>query len=157
MKTVRLEQVTRDNWQDALTIKVRDDQSGFVPSVAVSLAKVHIKPDGDNVTYLPFAIYAHDTMVGFLMQAYEEDTTNMYWINGFIIDVKHQGKGYGKASLAEIVRYIKGRFPQCEEVRLTVYPQNKAAQRLYSGFGFEETGERFGEELVYRYKMASLQ
>lgn len=80
--------VTRDNWEEALALKISDHQRDFVPTVAVSLAKVFIKPDGENVEYLPFAIYDKDQMVGFIMHAYEETTKNMYWINGDFSSIK---------------------------------------------------------------------
>ncbi|QQE75059.1 GNAT family N-acetyltransferase [Brevibacillus composti] len=148
--TITLKPVTRDNWLEALALQVNQEQSGFVPTVAVSLAKVHIKPDGDEVEYLPFAIYNGETMVGFMMHAFVERTANMYWINGFLIDSKYQGKGYGKAALEQMIAYITNRFSQCEEIRLTVYPHNEIAYRLYQSVGFVETGERLGEELVLR-------
>ncbi|MEH7814908.1 GNAT family N-acetyltransferase, partial [Bacillus toyonensis] len=53
---VQLKVVTRENWEEALQLQVKEDQRKFVPAVAVSLAKVYIKPDGDNVEYIPFAI-----------------------------------------------------------------------------------------------------
>lgn len=147
---VALRPVTRENWLDALRLQVTEDQRNYVPTVAVSLAKVYVKPDGDDVDYTPFAIYADDAMVGFVMHAYVERTTTMFWINGFLIDAAYQQRGYGKAALAEIVSYIKNRFAHCEEIRLTVYPQNHVATQLYRGFGFMETGEMMGEEMVYK-------
>ncbi|MGO0059268.1 GNAT family N-acetyltransferase [Brevibacillus fluminis] len=147
---ISLRSVTRANWLEAIRLRVLDKQRDFVPTVAVSLAKVHVKPDGDDVDYLPFAIYADETMVGFVMHAYVESTTTMYWINGFLIDESQQQKGYGKAALAEIVSYIKNRFAQCKEIRLTVHPDNLAAQKLYQGFGFTETGDAMDGELVYK-------
>lgn len=145
---IQLRSVTRNNWIEAMNLKVKDTQSGFVPSVAVSLAKVYIKPDGDNVEYIPFSIYDGDIMVGFIMFAYEDNTTNMYWINGFIIDERYQGKGYGRAALTEMVHWISARYPQCEEIRLTVHKKNENARKLYENFGFAPTGEVFGEEDV---------
>lgn len=152
---IQLKSVTRENWQEALALQVRTEQGRFVPAVAVSLAKVYIKPDGDNVEYLPFAIYHEDTMVGFLMHAFVEQTSDMYWINGFLIDARHQGKGYGKAALRQIIAYITGRFPQCKEVRLTVDPDNHSAMGLYRGAGFMETGEQYDGEWVLRLPVAS--
>ncbi|TWT02413.1 GNAT family N-acetyltransferase [Planomicrobium sp. CPCC 101079] len=142
---IRLEPVTRENWEQALTLQVKETQRSFTPSVAVSLAKIAIKPDGDNVTYLPFAIYDKDNLVGFIMHAYEKGTDTMYWINGFLIDEKLQGKGYGKAALAEMMRWITRRFIECREIRLTVHKDNTAARALYMHFGFLPTGEVFGE------------
>jgi diamine N-acetyltransferase len=147
--TIQLKSVTRENWEEALALKVNETQNKFVPSVAVSLAKVYIKPDGDNVEYIPFAIYDDEKMVGFIMHAYVENTTNMYWINGFIIDEKYQGKGYGRAALSEMAQWIINRFPQCKEIRLTVYRENEAACGLYKSFGFQPTGDVYGEEDVW--------
>lgn len=141
---IRLVPVTRDNWEQAMALKVKESQRGFTPAVAVSLAKIAIKPDGDQVTYLPFAIYDTSNIIGFIMHAYEKGTNNMYWINGFLIDEKHQGKGYGTAALAEMVRWITERFAECQEIRLTVHKDNHAARNLYLRFGFQLTGEVFG-------------
>ena len=66
---IQLKVVTRENWEEALKLQVKENQLKFVPPVAVSLAKVYIKPDGDNVEYIPFAIYHGDLMVGFVMHA----------------------------------------------------------------------------------------
>ncbi|WLD95344.1 GNAT family N-acetyltransferase [Alkalihalobacillus sp. AL-G] len=147
---IRLEQVTRDNWEVALRLKVKEEQRQFVPEVSVSLAKVYIKPDGDNVEYIPFAIYDGEKMVGFVMHAYEADTTDMYWINGFIIDERYQRRGYGRAALTEISKWIVNRFPKCKEIRLTVYKENHGARELYKRFGFEPTGDVYGEEDAWR-------
>ncbi|WP_260288766.1 GNAT family N-acetyltransferase [Peribacillus aracenensis] len=146
---VHLKCVTRENWEEALALKVKKQQSNFVPPVAVSLAKIYIKPDGDNIVYLPFAIYDKEIMVGFIMHAYDESTTNMYWINGFIIDEGYQGKGYGRATLSEMVNWIANRFTICKEIRLTVFKDNENARELYKRFGFLPTGDVYGEEDVW--------
>ncbi len=151
MLNVQLKAVTRDNWEEALQLRVSKEQDNFVPSVAVSLAKVYIKPDGENVNYIPFAIYDNTKMVGFIMHAYEEETSDMYWINGFLIDEKYQGQGYGRAALTEMVKWIVQRFPQCKEIRLTVYKENQHAQNLYKCFGFLPTGIVYGEEDVWSF------
>lgn len=150
MEMVNLVFVTRENWEEALELQVAEEQRGFVPPVAVSLAKVYIKPDGENVEYIPFAIYDSTQMVGFVMHAYEEKTTDSYWINGFLIDQKYQRKGYGKAALQEMIQWIKERHPRCETIRLTVYPENERAKELYINLGFQKTKLRFGEEEVYQ-------
>ena len=147
---VQLKVVTRENWEDALKLQVRENQIKFVPAVAVSLAKVYIKPDGENVEYIPFAIYDGDLIVGFIMHAFVRETSNMYWINGFIIDQKQQGNGYGKAALQEIINLIKNRFKQCKEIRLTVHKDNIFAKKLYERYGFQPLGQEYDGEQVYR-------
>ncbi|PEW02841.1 GNAT family N-acetyltransferase [Bacillus cereus] len=147
---VHLKVVTRENWEDALKVQVKEEQSKFVPTVAVSLAKVYIKPDGENVEYIPFAIYDGDLMVGFIMHAFVKETSDMYWINGFIIDQKQQGRGYGKAALQEIVHLIKNKFMACKEIRLTVHKDNISAKKLYESYGFQPLGHDYDGEQVYR-------
>ena len=151
---IKLNRVTRDNWEEALKLQVKEEQSKFAPTVAVSLAKVYIKPDGPNVEYLPFAIYDSEQMIGFIMHAYEEQTSDMYWINGFIVDEKHQGKGYGRAAMVEMISWIRKNFNQCDEIRLTVYQDNKTAKKLYESLGFTKTTQMFGEEEVWRLSVS---
>ncbi|WGV58422.1 GNAT family N-acetyltransferase [Brevibacillus brevis] len=151
--TIRLVPTTRDNWQDALRLQVQDEQLRFVPSVAVSLAKVHIRPDGDNCAYEPFCLYDTDEMVGFVMIAYDASTDWCYWFNGFLIDHQYQGKGYGRAALSAIVDTVRNRFPQSRFVNLTVCPDNAGARHLYSQSGFEETGDVYDGEIVYRLSL----
>ncbi|PGM58389.1 GNAT family N-acetyltransferase [Bacillus cereus] len=147
---VQLKVVTRENWEEALNLQVKENQTKFVPAVAVSLAKVYIKPDGENVEYIPFAIYDRDLIVGFIMHAFVRETTDMYWINGFIIDKKQQGNGYGKAALKEIIDLIKNRFKECKEIRLTVHKDNISAKKLYERYGFQALGKIYDGEQVYR-------
>ncbi|KEK23425.1 GNAT family N-acetyltransferase [Bacillus gaemokensis] len=147
---IQLKIVTRDNWEEALKLHVSKKQQEFVPTVAVSIAKVYIKPDGENVEYIPFAIYDNDTIVGFIMHAFEPNTSDMYWINGFMIDEKYQGKGYGKAALTEMIKWITTEYTECKEIRLTVHKENMKAKTLYESYGFKELGHVYGGEQVYR-------
>ncbi|HDX9650905.1 GNAT family N-acetyltransferase [Bacillus wiedmannii] len=147
---VQLKVVTRENWEEALKLQVKGNQLKFVPSVAVSLAKVYIKPDGDNVEYIPFAIYDGELIVGFIMHAIVRETSDMYWINGFIIDQSQQGNGYGKAALQESIDIIKNTFKSCKEIRLTVHKDNISAKKLYERYGFQSLEQEYDGEQVYR-------
>jgi diamine N-acetyltransferase len=150
---IQLKDVTRDNWEEAMALKGSPEQETFAPPVSVSLAKIYIKPDGANVTYIPFAIYDDEQMVGFIMHAYEYTTKESYWINGFIIDKKFQGKGFGKDAFSEIVQWIQKQHPQCDEIRLTVARENEHAKGLYERFGFIDTGIVYGNEQVYNFRV----
>ncbi|TWG43448.1 LOW QUALITY PROTEIN: diamine N-acetyltransferase [Bacillus sp. AK8] len=139
---VQLKVVTRENWEEALKLQVKENQLKFVPSVAVSLAKVYIKPDGDNVEYIPFSIYVGDLMVGFVMHAVVRETSDMYWINGFIIDQKQ--------ALQESINIIKNTFKSCKEIRLTVHKDNISAKKLYERYSFKSLEQEYDGEQVYR-------
>ncbi|MDN4524500.1 GNAT family N-acetyltransferase [Fictibacillus fluitans] len=147
---MELRKVDRENWEQAIKLKVKSEQVKLVPSVAVSLAKVYIKPDGDEVNYLPFSIYVNGRMVGFIMHACVPETESMYWINGFLIDEQQQGKGYGKQALTEMISWIEKKFPHSKETRLTVNRENHLAISLYEKLGYVPTGEEYDGEIVYR-------
>jgi len=77
---------------------------------------------------------------------------------GALIEASHQGKGYGRAGVAETIKMILARYPQCRAVRLTCFRANTNAAALYESMGFEPTGEvdsEFGEP-NYALKGASL-
>jgi RimJ/RimL family protein N-acetyltransferase len=43
----------------------------------------------------------------------------------------------------------------CDEIFLCVVPENTSAQKLYSGLGFERTGEIHEGEIVMRLSLAN--
>lgn len=72
-----------------------------------------------------------------------------YCIWRFMIDRNYQGKGLGKKTMEAVLDYIMT-FP-CKEADycwLSYEPENKAAASLYHHFGFEETGEMDGDEII---------
>jgi len=44
---------------------------------------------------------------------------------------------------------VKTHYPQAQSLRLTVHPENSAAQALYRSLGFVATGEELDGEPVY--------
>lgn len=71
---IRLEAVTRDNFFDVVALKVAPEQQEFVASNAFSLAESKYFPE-----LKPFAIYAGESLVGFVMYGQDEDTGRV-WI-----------------------------------------------------------------------------
>jgi diamine N-acetyltransferase len=145
--------VTAANWREAIALDVRPGQHEFTPPVAVSLAKAYIQPEGAN--YDPIAIYAGKTMVGFYSFIHYPGPLYFCSIGGFLIDKAHQGKGYGRAALADFISFVERQHPECSEIYLTVHPRNAAAARLYSSLGFVKTGDVIEGEEVMRLVMAA--
>jgi diamine N-acetyltransferase len=88
-------------------------------------------------------------MIGFIELAYEPESADEYWIYHYFIDSSQQGRGYGEAVLRVFIDYVKLRFPRCEQLQLTVHPDNLPAQKLYMKAGFRATGEMKDGEPVY--------
>jgi diamine N-acetyltransferase len=143
-----IKEVTRENWPQALALRVNPEQDEFVPSVAESVAEAYIRPFPKEEV-APFALYAGTEMIGFWAYSYEPESEDNYWINGFLIDRRFQGKGYGQSALRAILAHAQSYFPRCKRIGLTVLPDNMVAQTLYKKLDFEDSGEVHDGELVY--------
>ena len=142
---VVLKKITKNNLDDVLNLKVAEHQKSFVSTTADSLAQAYVYRD----TAFPFAIYADEKPVGFIMMGYYE-ARNQYTLWKFLIDKKYQNKGYGREALMQGIQYLKDRFG-AEEVYTGVKPENESAKHLYRSVGFQETGlvENDMEEMRY--------
>nr|WP_106784398.1 GNAT family N-acetyltransferase [Lysinibacillus timonensis] len=148
-RNILVREITKDNWEEAFKITVHENQRTFVPTVAESLAFAYLKPWDEALD--PYALYWNDSIIGTFYISYTPGSENNYWIGGFQIDKKYQGKGYGKDSLHKIIDFIKKMHPACKSVSLTVEKENKHAIHLYEKVGFtsqEKTNEY--EELVFK-------
>lgn len=131
---VELRKITKDNLEDVLNLKVSENQQAFVSSTASSLAQAYVYRE----TAFPFAIYADNTLVGFIMLGYYE-ARKQYTLWKFLIDKNHQNKGYGREALKQGILYLKDRFG-AREIYTGVALGNESAKYLYSSIGFKETG-----------------
>lgn len=131
---VVLKEISKDNLDEVLSLSVAEHQKLYVSTTADSLAQAYVYRD----TAFPFAIYAEEKAVGFIMLGYYE-SRKQYTLWKFLIDKEHQGKGYGKEALRQGIAYLKERF-DVKEVYTGVSLGNEAAKGLYKSVGFMETG-----------------
>ena len=153
MKLVEIN--TRNVW-DIIKLKVSDCQSDFVAPNDHSIIEAYATIASGYVA-LPFGLYDNERPVGFVMIGYgsigDDDEPQIvngnYCIWRFMIDQKYQGQGLGKKAMEAVLDYI-GTAPcgQVEYCWLSYEPENKTAQSLYHQFGFEETGEMDGNEII---------
>ena len=66
----------------------------------------------------------------------------------FMIDRKHQGKGYGRAALSKALEEIRA-IPGVNRISIRYMRKNPVAKRFYGSFGFVEVGrDRDGEMIA---------
>jgi len=142
---IELREITADNFDEILDLRVAEHQKKYVSTVANSLAQAWLYHN----TAFPFAIYADDLPVGFVMLGYYQ-SREQYTLWKFFIDERYQNRGYGKQALKLSISFLFHSF-HAKEIYTGVYVGNKIAKHLYVSFGFEETGKREGnmEELKY--------
>ena len=146
---VELRKINDDNFNECIGLKVSEEQKNYVASNVFSLAQAWVYYE----TAYPFAIYAGDVMVGFVMMGFYKPK-NVYTLWRFMIDERHQGKGYGKAALKLAMKYLVETYSP-GEAYLSFVPGNDIAEGLYAGIGFYKTGEIDGDEIVMRIDLTA--
>ena len=131
---VSLKEITRDNIDEVLALKVDDSQKRFVSANADSLAQAYVYSE----TAFPFAVYNDAILVGFIMMGYYE-VKSYYTLWKFMIDSRYQNKGYGRKALELGIKFLQDRFG-VSEIYTGVVPGNTVAKKLYESLGFAETG-----------------
>lgn len=140
MPEIRL--VTKDNWQELIKLKVRDDQTHFVASNLYSIAQAQFGDEYEGHWDLfPYGIYDDNAPVGFLMYALNfEHPKQQAFIQRLMVDEKFQGRGYGRFGMQALLDIFRA-DERIQEVAISYEPQNEGARKLYASLGFVEPGE----------------
>ncbi|MGE8205721.1 GNAT family N-acetyltransferase [Heyndrickxia sp. NPDC080065] len=145
---IEFRKITWDNFEECIRLELHEEQKNFLATNVYSIAQSYVALANDDLPPMTYAIYHNDDMVGFILMYYdnadenEYGDENCYGVLRFMIDKRYQGRGYGKTALEKALEYIKT-FPQGEAsaVYIAYEPTNLVAKKLYSSFGFEETGK----------------
>jgi GNAT superfamily N-acetyltransferase len=86
-----------------------------------------------------FAVQAAGSMIGFFVVHPDPRDNSCWWLGWFAMDRRAQGRGLGRATMAEIMRRFH-RVAGCRRVRLLVAPDNRGACHLYEDAGFRPVG-----------------
>ena len=141
---------------------VSDSQKNFVASNDISIIEAYTAITSNGYAF-PFGIFEGNNPVGFVMIGYDKDD---YWKDApaiadgnynlwrLMIDKNYQNRGYGKQAVELALRFIRT-FPcgKADFCWLSYEPENAVAKSLYASFGFIETGEKDGEELIAVLKL----
>jgi diamine N-acetyltransferase len=86
---VILRELTQNNWEACIKLKVHPEQENFVASNLYSIAEAQFYPG-----CVPLAVYDDETLVGFIMyepDLYVSQTQKIYFISRLMIDSTYQG------------------------------------------------------------------
>jgi len=128
---------------------VAPSQVEFVSGVAESLAEAAEHPGAKAI---PWAVYADEEPVGFVMVANDvEDPAYVpHYLWKLLIDVRHQGRGYGAATLDRVVEFFRG-HSDAAAIITSAHLGEGGPIAFYERYGFERTGEVRDGEVVLRY------
>jgi diamine N-acetyltransferase len=149
--TVSLAPITVENWVECIHLSPTAEQAErrFCAPNVLSLAQAYAER-----WWRPYAIYAGDTMVGFILHArwpevglqggHGPQEPGIDYILRFMIDQAHQGKGYGKSALQLLIEQVAA-DPESRAIELDYDRDNRAAMNLFTSLGFRPYREEDGE------------
>ena len=156
---ISLRKITSDNWHDIRRLAVHKEQEDFVAPNLYSLAEAYVD-SVDGCPPLPLAIYNGDEPVGFIMSNYEVAEENewadedIYHICRFMIDKNHQGKGYGREAMLQMIELLKtGPLDPAKAVTIGSEPENHVVRKIYDSLGFVEVDYELGDEIIARLEL----
>jgi GNAT superfamily N-acetyltransferase len=149
--TVTLEEITEDNAPSVLALRLAPGQERFVSSVADSLAEADENPEGN-----PWfrAVHADGSPVGFVMLSWDVEPRppeihGPWFLWKLLIDHRHQGRGYGREVVRQIVELVRGQG--ATELLTSHVPGEGGPAGFYARLGFVPTGELDPEgEIILR-------
>lgn len=143
--TVRLERITKANWEEAIDLKVAEDQRMFVASNLYSIAEASFYPD----ELTAYAVYDDSKMVGFVMYGYDAEELGGYSIIRLMVGEHFQRQGYGRAAMQAMIDDLKQK-PDCTTIYISFVPENDVGRALYASLGFVDDNRIVDGEVVYR-------
>ncbi|WP_067783028.1 GNAT family N-acetyltransferase [Actinomyces vulturis] len=154
---IKLQKITSKNVWDILKLQVSVNQNNFVANNIVSIIEAYTTITCNGHAFA-FGIYKDEMPVGFLLIGFDCDD---YWEDApqiakgnynlwrLMIDKHHQGQGYGRKAVELALAFINthpcGPANYCW---LSYEEENNAARHLYQSFGFIETDEKDGNEII---------
>ena len=139
--TITLREISEDNAQSVLALRLAPGQERFVSSVSDSLAEADANPQEK-----PWfrAVFADGLPVGFVMLSWDieprpPEVHGPWFLWKLFIDHRHQGKGYGREVVRQIVELVRGQG--ATELFTSHVPGEGGPAGFYARLGFEPTGE----------------
>jgi GNAT superfamily N-acetyltransferase len=149
---ISLRPIDEANREAVEALDVSPEQQRFVSTAADSIREAAHEPNGRA---LYWAIYADETPVGFVMISDDVGGPGYFpqYLWKLFIDMRHQGRGYGTATLDLIVDYFRRR-PEVKIMRTSCGQGEGGPLGFYERYGFEQTGEIvFDNEILLQYEL----
>jgi diamine N-acetyltransferase len=148
---IELRPLDDTNWRPLarLSRTLTWEQTQYVAHNAYTILEAMHDPDHLVVR----GAYDGDEPVGLVMWAdIRDEEPNSYYIVRLMVAGPHQGKGYGRAIMQQVIDLLKD-APGCEKLYISFMPENAVARALYASLGFEDTGRVDDGEVIYLLRM----
>jgi GNAT superfamily N-acetyltransferase len=141
---VTLQEITGENREAVLALRVAPGQEQFVSSVRDSLAEAAEYPQAKPWYRAIFASGESAGPVGFVMVSWNAEPqppeiVARWFLWKLLIDQRYQGRGYGAAVVRHIAELV--RAEGATELLTSYVPGDGGPAGFYQRLGFEPTGE----------------
>jgi diamine N-acetyltransferase len=136
---IRLVALDRFNWEAVAALKVDEDQQKFIPDNLFSIAQSRFEPSE------LYGIYENERPVGFVLICV---WSKIHWITRIMVGHHHQGKGFGKRALEEVIKMLRRRS-DCYEIRASVHHKNTRAVHIFESLGFTRMDDSDPNEIFF--------
>jgi diamine N-acetyltransferase len=139
---VTLREITEDTVNAVLKLSdtLLPPQKYMVAPNAVSIAQAHFS---QHAWFR--AIYADEVPVGFIM-LYDNPSESDYFLWRLMVAAPHQGKGYGRRAVEQLITYVKTR-PGAKELLVSCGEGEGSPEGFYHKLGFRRNGKMYGDEV----------
>ncbi|MGY3572116.1 N-acetyltransferase family protein [Vibrio paucivorans] len=138
---MKIEKVTPENLNAVISLELDKSQKGMVSDNVLSMAQAAVNP-----SYQPRLATVNGVPVGFVMYSEWKNATwaaqakpKEYYIFRVMVDKSQQGKGYGRAMMAALIREIESLNPKA--IHIGYASNNMIAKVVYQSLGFKEHGK----------------
>ncbi len=132
---VYLEILNENNWLQICDLSVSLEQKDFFPIPNVYWIGISRYEEHTEL----FAIKYKDEYIGLIGAGYDEDGVSGF-INPFMIDEKHQKKGYALSAIRLITEYLVNNL-HVNKINISHRKVNVVAGQIYERLGFVIKGE----------------
>lgn len=140
--TLSISPLSQDDFEQVAAITLHDSQIPFAGTAQEFLA-------ADNPTIPRFVVKQGEQVIGYFRLdldfsiAHSFCTADDIGLRTFVIDQKHQGKGFGGQAMKALAPFVAVHFPEKENIYLTVNYRNPSAKTCYEKAGFKSQSEPY--------------
>ncbi len=133
---MKLIDITKENYVQVAMLTTNEDLKPTVLERYVTSNAFSMAQSKYSDKWITKAVENDGNIIGFAMYGPTDlDGEKIFQLCRFMIDVRSQGKGYGKAALSLILDEMK-KLDGCDAVYLSIEPENECARHIYENAGF---------------------
>ncbi|MGP6139977.1 MULTISPECIES: GNAT family N-acetyltransferase [unclassified Jeotgalibaca] len=127
---LKLTNLTEENLDAVLSLKMEAWQAGKLPTVAEEIAKAYVAPD----IRIPLVINQREEVVGFMVFEFSKtgDSINLPY---FMMAWQHQNKGFGTEALRRFIAYVDG-LNHIQHIRCIIGTGDLIGRKTLESAGF---------------------